>query len=929
MSASFRFVLFGVAAVVFSRASHGTETGDRSSVSEPPLIFERNEGQLPGEVLFISRGPTHTIFLLRDRVVFQVRGKDGELEQIRMKLAGARGGAAEGEERLPGTVNYFFGKEPAAWRTNIATYAKVRYRGVYRGVDVSFHGGQDGVEYDFELAPHADLGAIRVKFEGGKIVGGQNGGLAVRSGSARLLHLKPVAWQETTRGRQRVEARFVRRSGGGIGFAVHPYEPGLPLVIDPAVVWETGLRWTPRPDPDKQGIAVDLAGNTFVTGFAFGSLYTTPDAVQENFTGRQCAFVTKVTYHGRNYIYSTYLCGDGIGEGHAIAVDNQGFAYVTGYASGGFPTTPGAFQTSGPATSFLAKLNPQGTALVYSTLLGGSGTDVGEAIAIDAFGNAYVAGTTSSPDFPANNGTPQIGSSAAGTAFVLKLNPDGKKVVYSTLLGGSDGTWAKGIAVDGRNGAYVTGGTYAADFPVSPGAYQGTLAGGICGEHLVNGQRVPFRCAEGYVARLSDTGGLEWATFLGGSKDDLPKALALDADGNAYITGSTASLDFPVTAGAYLRAFPTDGYFQTGFAAKVAADGSKLLYSSFLGSGPYRIGVDTARGGTAIAIDASGAAFIPYWEALGRLSPGGASFELTTTPGDAHKVALDTAGNAYVSGYFAPPARLPPSGGAVPLGDGALFIAKLRFQPAPEPPSFTSDGIVNAASLRPIGQVAPGEIVTIFGSGFGSPELETLRLDAAGRASALLADTAVFFDAMPAPLIYVAKNQLSAVVPYSVQVPPPGWSRSATMTIQYRGVMSELVRKSVGDVALGVFTQNASGSGPGAILNQDASMNTPKRPARPGEVISIYATGEGRTDPPGVDGAITSQPLPKPVLSVTATIGGVAAEVLYAGAAPGAIAGLFQVNVKVPATVRTGDAIPMYLTVGGFSSQQVDVAIAK
>ena len=149
------------------------------------------------------------------------------------------------------------------------------------------------------------------------------------------------------------------------------------------------------------------------------------------------------------------------------------------------------------------------------------------------------------------------------------------------------------------------------------------------------------------------------------------------------------------------------------------------------------------------------------------------------------------------------------------------------------------------------------------------------------------------------------------------------------MTIQYRGVMSELVRKSVGDVALGVFTQNASGSGPGAILNQDASMNTPKRPARPGEVISIYATGEGRTDPPGVDGAITSQPLPKPVLSVTATIGGVAAEVLYAGAAPGAIAGLFQVNVKVPATVRTGDAIPMYLTVGGFSSQQVDVAIAK
>lgn len=889
----------------------------RTMASELPLVFERNEGQLAAEVLFLWRGPTYTTFLMRDGVVFAVARKDGEPDQIGMKLAGSRMGTlVEGEDRLPGTVNYFLGKDPAGWRTNIATYARVKYREVYRGVDISFYGRQNRIEYDFELAPRADPSAIRVEFEGGEIVDGANGDLEVRAGKATLLHLKPVAWQETARGREAVAARFVRRDGGGIGFEVDPYEPSLPLVIDPVVVWETGLRWTPLPDPAKQGIAVDLAGNTYVTGFASGSLYTTPNVVQGTFTGRQCAFVTKVAYHGGNYVYSTYLGGDGISEGHAIAVDYRGFAYVTGYNSGSdFPTTSGAFQTTGSATSFVSKLNPQGTALVYSTLLGGSGTDVGNAIAIDGLGNAYVAGLTSSPDFPTNAGSFQTGSPTVSRAFVVKLDATGEKLVYSTLLGGSDGTGANGIAVDRRNNAYVTGGTSAADFPVTPGAYQGTMLGGICGERWVNGQRVPYRCGEGFVARLSGTGEVDWATFLGGSKDDQPNGLAIDDDGNAYVTGSTASLDFPVTAGAYLGFYSPNPL--TGYAAKVAADGSKLVYSTFLGGGPFKIGLDEGRGGTGIAVDTSGAAFIPYREGLGKLSPDGKSFELFTTPGDAHKVALDTVGNAYVSGYR-----------AVPLGEG-VFIAKLQFQSAPEPPSFTSDGVVNAASLYPVGQVAPGEIVTIFGSGFGSSELTTLRLDAAGRASVLLGDTAVFFDDVPAPLIYVAKNQLSAVVPYSVEVPPPGWLGWTRVTIQYRGVMSEWVRKLVGDVALGVFTQNASGSGPGAILNQDSSLNTPKRPARPGEVISIYATGEGRTDPPGVDGVITTQPLPKPVLPVTATVGGLPAEVLYAGAAPGAIAGLFQVNVRVPANVRVGDAIPMYLTVGRFSSQPVDVAIAK
>jgi uncharacterized protein (TIGR03437 family) len=845
-----------------------------------------------------------------------------------MRLA-ATEGMVEGEQRLTGTANYFVGKVPAAWRTNIQTYARVRYRNLYRNVDISFHSGQNSMEYDIELAPNADLSAIRMEFEGGKIIEGKNGSLTVRSGDATLIQLEPVSWQETAGGRRAVEARIVRRGKNGIGFEVHPYEPSLPLVIDPAVLWETGLPGTPQPDPTKEGIAVDLAGDTYVTGLAFGYLYTTPNAVQPGFTGRQCAFVTKLAYHGQQYVYSTYLCGSDLSEGHAIAVDKQGFAYVTGYVSGDFPTTPSAFQTSGPATCFVSKLNPQGNALVYSTLLGGSGTDVGEAIATDDFGNAYVAGMTSSPEFSKNDATFQTGTAAHGKAFVVKLDAAGENVIYSRLLEGSDDTWASGISVDRRNKVYVTGGTYAADFPVTPGTYQATMTGGNCGNRLVNGERVPVRCAEGYIARLSDTGELDWATFLGGSKDDIPKALALDTEGNVYVTGSTASTDFPITAGVLLSTFPTDGYSQTGFVTKLGADGSKLLYSTFLGAGPYRIGLDTARGGTAIAIDASGAAYIPYWEALGKLSSDGTNFELTTTPGDTHKVALDTAGNAYVSGYFAPPARLPASGGAVPLGQRELFIAKLQFQPAQDPPTFTSDGIVNAASLYPIDQVTPGEIVTIRGSSFGSSEPATLQFDAAGRAEVLLADTAVFFDDVPAPLIYVSRNELSTVVPYSVQVPAPGWLGWTRVTIQYRGVMSAPVRKPVGGVALGVFTQDRSGSGAGAILNQDLTPNTPMRPARRGEVISIYATGEGRTDPSGVDGVIARQPLPKPVLPVTATIGGLSAEVLYAGAAPAGIAGMFQVNARIPTNVKAGERIPLYLTVGGFSSQVVEVAIAQ
>jgi uncharacterized protein (TIGR03437 family) len=231
--------------------------------------------------------------------------------------------------------------------------------------------------------------------------------------------------------------------------------------------------------------------------------------------------------------------------------------------------------------------------------------------------------------------------------------------------------------------------------------------------------------------------------------------------------------------------------------------------------------------------------------------------------------------------------------------------------------------VVNAASYVPgvLGVVSPGQIVVLFGNGIGPATLATLRLNSNGLVETSLAGVRVLFDGIPAPLLYVSAKQASVVVPYAVA------DKSRTVVqVEYQGQKSNPLVLWVGAAQLGIFTTNSSGRGQGAVLNQDGSVNSASNPADKGSVVVLFATGEGQTVPPGVDGKVTSDPLPRPVVAIEALIDGKLAEVLYAGGAPGLVAGVLQVNVKIPAGVRSGTAIPVNI-LGRIASEPVTIAI--
>jgi hypothetical protein len=326
-------------------------------------------------------------------------------------------------------------------------------------------------------------------------------------------------------------------------------------------------------------IAVDNTGAAYVAGVTDSVNFpTTAGAFQPSIAGINDGFVTKLNANGSALIYSTYVGGSSADEGSAIAIDVAGNAYVAGRTtSEDFPVTPGAFQTSigGPANGFVAKLNTAGTGLVYSTYLGGSGSDQAVAIGVDAAGSAYAAGVTSSADFPVTAGALQGILSGSTDAFVTKLDTTGTALAYSTYLGGSGDEQARGIAVDTAGSAYAVGATSSSNFPTSSGAFQ-TAAGGA---------------QDAFVTKLDAAGALDYSTYLGGANADLAAAIAVDAVGRASVTGSTASAAFPITSGAPQ---PALAGIANAFVSTLDSTGSTLSHSTFLGGSSIDVGVGIA-----------------------------------------------------------------------------------------------------------------------------------------------------------------------------------------------------------------------------------------------------------------------------------------------------------------------------------------------
>jgi hypothetical protein len=643
---------------------------------------------------------------------------------IRMIFAGANTTPrVTGLQELPGKANYFIGNDPTTWRTNVPTYAKVRYDDIYPGIDLIYYGNQRQLEYDFVVRPGADPTRIVLGFQGAaRLEVDAQGDLVLHTAAGPIRQRKPVIYQEVDGVRTEIQGGYVLTDRHQVSFRVAAYVASQPLIIDPVLFYSTYLGSGGL--DGGSGIAVDTAGNAYVTGETFSMNFltpfpTTPGSFQTTSGVGSDAFVTKLNPTGSALVYSTYLAGSGFDTGSGIAVDALGNAYVTGATrSGDFPTTLGAFQPTfggGFNEAFVTKLNPTGSALVYSTYLGGRGGflgDGGSGIAVDGAGNAYVTGATDSPDFPTTVGAVQPTIRGGFDAFVTKLNPTGSALVYSTYLGGTSASdEGSGIAVDTAGNAYVTGSTFSRDFPTTVGAFQTTRGGGF----------------DAFVTKLNPTGSaLVYSTYLGGSDFDFGNGIAVDTAGNVYVTGRTDSSDFPTTLGAFQTTF--GGGFNDAFVTKLNPTGSALVYSTYLG------GSRSGDVGLGIALDTAGHAYVTgetnssdFPTTVGALQPtfgGGFSDAFVTTldpTGSAlvystylggsgtpikqdtgFGIAVDTAGNAYVTGETSS-SDFPTTAGAFQPtfgGTSDAFVAKITGIVPPPPPTagkVTGGGSINVA----------------------------------------------------------------------------------------------------------------------------------------------------------------------------------------------------------------------------------------
>ena len=578
----------------------------REAFAKLPMRFELNQGQTDSQVKFIARGPGYGLFLTPNEATLRLR--IGEINEasptinpqsairnpqsdvLRVKLGGANPAPKiTGLDELPGKTNYFTGRNRSGWRADAPSFARVKYENVYEGVDLVYYGNQGQLEYDFIVAPGADPSSIRLAFDGAeKIEIEASGDLALRMPGGALRQRKPLVYQEAHGARREIPSRYAIPNPQSpipnqeVVIEVGEYDATKPLIIDPVLVYSTYLGGSGI--DEGSSIAVDDDGQAYVAGFTESLDFPLARAEQPVAGGGQDAFVAKLSADGERLIYATYLGGSGQDNAVSIATDSHGKAYITGFTtSPNFPTLHAAQPAlRGSANSFVTKLNERGS-LVYSTYLGGSKLDFGSGVAVDAWGNVYVTGITSSPDFPlAHALQPTFGG--VSDAYVAKLDRWSGRLVFSTYLGGGSTDGGTGVAVDAAGNVYVAGVTNSADLrTVNPlqSSYGGSLSDGFVAKFNP-------RCSE-----------LIYTTYLGGSRVDRIFRLVVDDEGNAYVTGDTDSPDFP-TANAWQ---PTIGGGTDAFVAKINPSGSAMVYSTYLGG-------DNVDGGAAIAVERSGAAVV-------------------------------------------------------------------------------------------------------------------------------------------------------------------------------------------------------------------------------------------------------------------------------------------------------------------------------
>ncbi|HVZ23325.1 MAG TPA: SBBP repeat-containing protein [Vicinamibacterales bacterium] len=718
------------------------------------MHFEANVGQADPRVAFVARGQGYALALTdaEARLTLAARRPAADATAptklsppstvLTMTLAGASAHAHLAPlDALPGKSNYFIGADPARWRTNVPTYSKVRQPQVYPGVDLIYYGNQQQLEYDFVVAPATDPSVVRMAFDGAEdlVIDGDGDLLATMTPGDVIRLRRPVAYQVGSgrnANRAIVEARYVLDGKRRVGFEVGAFDRTRPLVIDPVLQYATYLGGNKGDEPGSvfgngRTIAVDADGSAYITGqtevpfpVTAGALQTSPPPSLYGQVG--AAFVTKLSPDGSSLVYSTYLGGtnalyNGSARGQGIAIDTDGSAYVSGFTdSGAFPVTFPRSADGG--TAFVTKIDPNGSSIVYSYQFGGNG-DTADGIAVDAAGDAYVTGTTTSPHLPGLFGAGAEAARDGGRrdrdAFVAKIDPSGS-FDYARYLGGHGHDGGYNIAADRSGNAYVTGyttpyaddqGNLINDFPTAAAAQP--APGFPVGSHGSLAQTT-----DAFVTKIDATGtALVYSTYLGGREDeDLipgfgPPAgdLAVDQDGNAFVTGLTLSPDFPTTPGAFESTLSGSIH---AFVAKYGPSGA-IVYSTLLGGSNQDIGRGIAvdAGGhalvtgdtsssdfplTADALQTEAGMYVTMLDATGGHVLYSTLFGSPAGGESARALAIDRVGSVYLVGTTSAgdstfPAT-PDAFQTTPGGDGDVFVAKVSFGvPDATPPTIRFD----------------------------------------------------------------------------------------------------------------------------------------------------------------------------------------------------------------------------------------------
>src|SRR5713226_7165161 len=702
-----------------------------------PLSFE----PAGGTDQFLVRGAGYDLLLTPSQAT--IASNDGTgANFLRLKLAGANIRApAVALDPLPGRRNYLLGNDPAKWRTDVPTYGRVRYDKVYPGISLAYYGRQSQLEYDFEIAPGADPHAIKFSFDRElKARVDRNGNLVLQFSGHELREAAPVIYQDIAGARQPVTGRYVLAGKHEVSFEIGPYDKTHTLVIDPTLIYSTYLGG--GGDDLGSSIAVDSSNNVYVTGTTSSTNFPTLGPAFANNAGLSDIFVTKINAAGSAIVYSTYIGGSGLDRGDGIAVDSSGNAYVVGRvdsSSTNFPTTNGAFATTyrgGDFDGVLFKLNAQGNTLVYSTFIGGEANDSTEGVAIDSAGNAYITGGTKSFGFPTTVSAYQ-GTIAGDTdAYLAKVNSTGTSLLYSTYLGGTGTDRGTGVAIDSSGNAYIAGFAGSADFP-NVNAFQTASGGGF----------------DAFIAKIDTTANgiasLVFSTYLGGSGDDKAYGIAIDnTASNVYITGQTSSNNFPLLNPAQ----PAPGGSFDAFITKISSTGTKL-YATYLGGS----GDDRATG---IAVNSSGEVYVTGFTSssnfptvsplqiangggfdtfVAKLNSAGSAFLYSTYLGGSanesdtsnvtstNPIALDSASNAYITGYTA--STNFPTASPLQAAKGAgqdAFVAKISD--AAPTTDYSISALPGSQTVSPGGDTSFTVMATPTGGFTGSISLSVMGL---------------------------------------------------------------------------------------------------------------------------------------------------------------------------------------------------------